>query len=287
MFPSLPSVIIRQATSQDISAVTRFVDQAILVHRNLDWQPLMEWVPREPFLLRFENAKLTSLFSCAPDPHGIAWIHAFAMDYWSSDIDRVWSSLLESSVHTLRDLNCNLYTVALHDWYERLLKTTGFSLLQNIVVLRWEKNQPQRFMLPREIMIRTMEPNDLNAVSELDQLAFAREWVISKASLECAYYSAAHATVAELDGVIIGYELSTSNHLSAHLTRLAVHPGYKHAYIGLSLAQNMLIYFSSRDFNQITVNTQDDNTASINLYQKLGFKLTGDSFPVYWRKIAE
>lgn len=286
MFPSLPQVAIRQATSPDIAAVTRIMDQAVLVHRNLDWQPLMDWVTREPFLLRYEGPRLTSLLSCAPDPDGTAWIHAFAMDHWSSAMVKVWHSLLEPSIDTLQKLNSNLFTVALHDWYLNLLKTSGFSIIQNIVVLAWNRTLPEELPYPRNVIIRPMDRSDLDEVVAIDRQAFDPVWTISRASMECAYLSSAHASVAEMDDTIIGYELSTANHLTAHLTRLAVHADYKHANIGYSLARTMIKYFQSYRTSQITVNTQENNLASIGLYRKLGFSLTDESFPIFWREIA-
>ncbi len=287
MFPSLPTVTIRQASHQDISTITRFLDRAILVHRNLDWQPLVEWVPREPFLLRFEDQKLTSLLSCAPDPEGVAWLHAFAMDHWSSDIDKIWRSLLELAVENLKSLHSNLYSVSLNEWYSRLLGETGFTIKQNIIVLQWDKIMPATLPLMDDVLIRPMEPADLDQVTELDQRAFDPAWTISRASMEHVYLSAAHSAIAELNGTIIGYELSTSSYFSAHLTRLAVSPFYKKANIGYSLTREMLMFFKSRGIKQITVNTQDDNAASIGLYKKLGFQPTNESFPIYWLKIME
>lgn len=285
MLPSLPQVVIRQAVSQDISVVSRFVDQAILVHRNLDWQPLTEWVPREPFLLRFDQNKLTALLSTAPDPEKVSWIHAFAMDHRSSDIFRVWRSLLEPSIETLKYLHCNLYTVSLNDWYTRLLQDSGFSIKQNIVVLSWETALPAELPLPPEILIRPMQPTDLDQVVEVDQNSFDPLWRISRVSLENAYVNASHASVAEVDDKIIGYELSTANHFSAHLTRLAVVPKFKKVNIGYTLTRVMLVYFHHQGIRRFTVNTQDDNIPSIGLYQKLGFQLNGESFPVYWLEI--
>jgi len=287
MFPSLPTITIHQATYQDISTVTRFIDQAILVHRNLDWQPLAEWVPREPFLLRYENKKLTSLFSCAPDPEGVAWIHAFAVDHWSTDIRKIWLSLLEPAIERLKILRSNLYSVALSDWYLRLLNETGFTVKQNIIVLRWNQVMPPTLPLLDGIVIRPMNPSDLDQVVELDHKAFDTAWTISRVSMEHVYLSASHSAVAEVDGLIIGYELSTSNYFSAHLTRLAVSPDFTKANIGYSLVRAMLDFFSSRGIQQITVNTQDDNAASIGLYKKLGFQLTDESFPVFWLQIMQ
>ncbi len=286
MFPSLPKVTIRQATSQDIASITRFMDQAVLVHRNLDWQPLMDWVTREPFLLRFEGQKLTSLFSCAADPPGTAWIHAFAMDHWSSDMEKTWHSLLEPSLGILQQEKSSLFTVALHEWYKNLLNATNFSIFQKIVVLNWNQSLPKTLPTPGNLIIRPMMQTDLDAVVSVDRQAFDPVWTISRASMECAFFSAAHASVAEMDDTIIGYELSTASHLSAHLTRLAVHPDYKHANIGYSLTRLMLEYFQQLHINLVTVNTQQDNSASIGLYKKLGFSLTEESFPIYWQEIA-
>ncbi len=286
MFPSHPQVTIRQAASQDIASITRFMDQAVLVHRNLDWQPLMEWVTREPFLLQFEGQKLTALFSCAADPPGTSWIHAFAMDHWSSDMEKTWRSLLEPSLAILRQEKSSLFTVALHDWYRNLLNATGFSIIQKIVVLNWNQSLPETLPIPGNLIIRPMLQSDVHAVVSVDHRAFDPVWTISRSSMECAFLSAAHASVAEMDDTIIGYELSTASHLSAHLTRLAVHPDYKHANIGYTLTRLMLEYFHQLHINQVTVNTQQDNSASIGLYKKLGFSLTEESFPIYWREIT-
>lgn len=281
MLPSLPQVTIRQATSLDIPAITRYMDQALLVHRNLDWQPLMDWVTREPFLLRYEGLKLTALLSCAPDPAGVAWIHAFSTDQLSSDLEKRWRALLESTLPILLRLKSDLFSVALHDWYIRLLETSGFSIIQKIVVLVWNGLLPETLPLSPKVLIRPMERADLDAVVDIDKRAFDALWTISRSSMECAYLSSAHASVAELQGEIIGYELSTANHLSAHLTRLAVNPDYKHVNIGYSLARGMLEYFQRFRITQVTVNTQQSNAASIGLYRKLGFSLTGDTFPIY------
>ncbi len=75
---SAPQSTIIQAKSQDTRVIAEFIDRASLVHRHLDWRPLMQWVDREPFLVKFEKGKIQGILSCAPDPEGIAWIHCFA-----------------------------------------------------------------------------------------------------------------------------------------------------------------------------------------------------------------
>jgi len=280
--PQAPSnLVIRQAAANDISIITEFIDTAFLVHRNLDWRPLMEWVEQPPFLLRFTNHKLTALLSCAADPEGIAWIHAFIMDQWSGQVNTIWLSLFDPAMATLAETRNKVFSVSLSDWYTRLLKSSGFTLFQNIVVLQWGRVMPPSKNIPPEVFIRPMEPTDLDQVAEVDRQTFEAAWVISRTSLQSAYLKSSHASVAEINDRIIGYELSTANHLSSHLTRLAVLPEFTHQNLGYTLATQMLEYFARRGIWQITVNTQDNNHASLSLYRKLGFFLTSDSFPVF------
>lgn len=274
-------LIIRQAHNRDISIITELIDKAFLVHRNLDWRPLMEWVDQPPFLLRIMNQKLTALFSCAPDPEGIAWIHAFIVDQWSGHLDTIWFSLLEPALSVLSETRSRIYSVCLSNWCSRLLKSSGFSLFQNIVVLQWSKILPLPTVIPPEVMIRPMQPADLDQVAEVDKQAFEDAWVISRTSLQRAYLQSSHASVAEIDEQIIGYELSNANHLSAHLTRLAVLPQLTRQNIGYALTAQMLEYFTRQGIWQITVNTQDNNRASLSLYKKMGFYQTSDTFPVF------
>jgi len=281
---SAPQSTIIQAKSQDTRVIAEFIDRASLVHRHLDWRPLMQWVDREPFLVKFEKGKIQGILSCAPDPEGIAWIHCFAA-VSQLTYQETWIELFEvaKSHPALRE--CILCSVGLLDWYARLLSSSNFSLVQNIVVLYWDGRLPPAIALSPEILIRPMEYDDLDQVIEVDHSAFSPIWTISRSTFDQVYTQSEHSNVAEINGVIAGYEISTANHFSAHLTRLAVRPEFKKANIGYSLGREMLVYFSKRGIRQISVNTQNDNIASISLYKKLGFSLSDESFPVFCLKV--
>jgi ribosomal protein S18 acetylase RimI-like enzyme len=75
--------------------------------------------------------------------------------------------------------------------------------------------------------------------------------------------------------------MTTANHFSAHLARIAVHPALRHQHIAANMIIDMFRYFKRRGVNNVTVNTQDNNHASLALYQSMGFDLTGESFPVF------
>jgi len=50
--------------------------------------------------------------------------------------------------------------------------------------------------------------------------------------------------------------------------------------IGYWLVRDLLERFSHQELYRVTVNTQDNNIASLALYQKLGFWQTGERFQV-------
>jgi len=87
--------------------------------------------------------------------------------------------------------------------------------------------------------------------------------------------------VAEDDGQLLGYQISTATTMGGHLARLAVHPAAQGGGIGYALVHDMLSQFTRRGARQVTVNTQQDNLVSLALYQKAGFKRTGEEYPVY------
>ncbi len=271
---------ISQADRKDTGDVAAFIENALLLHRNLDWRSTIQWIDRSPFLLKKENNKIVGLLSCAPDPEGIAWIHCFA----ANDLNRyreIWQEMLNVAKSTPTLQKCMLCSVGLIPWFNELLELSGFSVLQQIVVLYWNGKIPSPASLSSEIIIRPMESEDLEQVIQVDHTAFAPIWQISEESFKQVYLQAEHASVAEIDGKIIGYELSTANHFSAHLTRLAVLPAYTKSHIGYSLAREMLVYFHKRGIRQISVNTHCDNLASLSLYKKSGFELSEENYPVY------
>jgi ribosomal-protein-alanine N-acetyltransferase len=135
-----------------------------------------------------------------------------------------------------------------------------------------------------ELFVRLMEPEDLAAVAGIDQEAFEPIWQNSLSQVEQAYEQSAIATVAEWENAIVGFQISTVNMFAAHLARLAVNPALQGRQIGTTLLSDLVQRCRSERLWQITINTQDDNHASLALYQRTGWTLTGERFPVYLYK---
>jgi len=87
--------------------------------------------------------------------------------------------------------------------------------------------------------------------------------------------------VAEREGQIIGYQVSTPTTRGGHLARLATLPQFQGQGIGYALVRDALSRFTQRGAQTITVNTQKNNLSSLALYRKAGFTPTGEEYPVY------
>lgn len=275
-----PDLVVRQAVPADLPALTALLETAPYLHRHLDWRPPLGWLGREPFFLVEQNKDILAALACPPDPPNIAWIRLFAV-HSSLPFQTAWN-MLYPRVQAFYDHQPKISTagIILFPWFGDLLKNAGFRLHQEIVVLEWDNILPQPVYSNPPNTIRTMEPPDLADVARVDHLAFDPLWQNSQESLELALHQSSCATVAEHAGAIVGYQISTSAGYSAHLARLAVLPEMQKRSIGYWLVHDLLERFSHQELYRVTVNTQDNNSASLALYQKLGFWLTGDRFQV-------
>ncbi len=173
------------------------------------------------------------------------------------------------------------------EWLDQLLGTNGFTSHQAIVMLERDGVPPDRKTLPTESSLRAMLPYDLPAVAELDAAAFAMLWQNSLPALERAYPQAIWATVAEQEGQLVGYQLSTRNQMGIHLARLAVLPSFQRRGVGYALVADLIQKAGQHGISRMSVNTQSDNATSQALYQSLGFHQTNDRFPVYQLEISK
>jgi ribosomal protein S18 acetylase RimI-like enzyme len=171
--------------------------------------------------------------------------------------------------------------IPLQAWFVPLLTAAQFRQKHEVIMLLWEQQKlPPESQVPN-CSIRLMNFDDLANIKKLDSLAFGPIWQQSMDMLEVAFQQAAIATVAEDPEGLIGYQISTAGSGGGHLARLAVHPRVHHQGVGYALVRDQLVQFYRCGAQRVTVNTQRENQASLALYQKAGFRHTGESYPVY------
>ncbi|MEJ2563200.1 MAG: GNAT family N-acetyltransferase, partial [Anaerolineales bacterium] len=166
------------------------------------------------------------------------------------------------------------------DWFAPLLEKTGFRHSNDVVFLEWQRQPLPATDLTRGT-IRTMQREDLPSVAELDERAFGGIWRYSEKTLRHAFRRASEARVIEIENRIAAYQISTESHYGAHLARLAVDPSWQRQGFGRALVIDAIRRLMRASKWKMSVNTQLDNTRSLQLYEQLGFNRKEPRHPVY------
>lgn len=274
-----PRTVLRPAENRDVVAIKNLLASGMSVHRHLDWRAAFEWIGCDPFWVMEENGMVEAALACPPED-GVAWVRLFAC---STRIHphEAWEQLFTKAYPALvKHGNIPLFVLTLQEWMEMLVKKHGFSHKQDIVVLSWQSSMLKTNHIDNPSLVRAIAPEDLENVIQVDHAAFDPLWQISHDAMQRALQANCYATLAESDGKIAGYQITTVTPFNAHLARLAVHPDLQHRHIGRLILNDVLQHFKDSNV-EITLNTQQDNHASLALYLNSGFRYTGESFPVW------
>jgi len=251
------------------------------IHRHPGWRSLPEWFTYRPFYVLKREGEVTATLATPIEPKGVAWVRLFASRFPHRPAD-AWTQLFPTVYEALPDPKPQVSALGISNWFSYLLANNGFIENNRIVILFWDAAfEPLPPHLSSCLHLRQMTSSDLIAVLKLDHQAFKPIWQISLDALSTAFHQSAYATVIERDDHIIGYQISTTTNNSTCLERLAVSPEQQGQGIGAALVYDLIDDFHLSSAMHLTVNTQQDNLASQSLYKKMGFKMTGESYPVF------
>jgi ribosomal-protein-alanine N-acetyltransferase len=237
---------------------------------------------RDPFLLAIAGGVLVGCLACPEEPPGIAWIRLFAT-HAASTLGEIWEALWERALARLRPSTPNFAALTQQAWMKNILGQTGFRETHAVLFMEWQGGAPPT--LPLEgIRFRPMRFHDLDDVWSIDSQAFAPLWQHSRKALDAALAQSSLATAAvDMESKMIGYVLSTFSALGGHVARLAVLPSHQHRGLGRALMADTLRDLVGRGMQTVSVNTQSDNPRARDLYRRLGFRETGQIYPVFER----
>jgi len=272
----------RQVNPNDLPHLANLIHFETHVHRHLDYRPPLDWIDRCPFLVLERNGEVVATLACPPDPPRVAWIRLFATSSRLS-ARSAWETLWFHAFPELIENHHPQWAAAIpvHNWFAYQLKQSGFEETHQIVMLSWEGTKLPEEPRPIPANIRPMELNDLVDVQKIDEASFVPIWQNSLNCLEYAFHQSIIATVAEINGKPVGYQISTATPMGGHLARLAVYPNVQGKGIGYALVYDLLIRFAQRGTRMLTVNTQKNNLASLAIYKKASFIMTGEEYPIY------
>ncbi len=276
---------IRTAAATDRSRLANLIHFGSYIHQHLDWKPALDWIGSKPYLVAEKSGEICAALACPPDLPEITWIRLFASSP-SMNVSRAWQLLWERAADEIIKMGeYSVAVISLQGWFTSLLEASQFEHIDNVIVLMWDRSTPFPDPAHTKFAIRPMLPEDLPIILSIDHEAFGAVWKNSMESLELAYQQASIATVAEKGDEIVGYQYSTASTMGGHLARLAVKTNAQGNGIGYLLVNEVLTYFKKQGFKHVTVNTQQENAASLALYAKAGFTLTGESYRVYQRNL--
>lgn len=272
----------RSATSADRNAVLALTRYEERVHLHLDWKPIDDWLGNQSFWLVERGPRVVGALACPADTPDVAWVRLLAVAAGHAEAD-IWA---EAWPHVQAELRAQrvpaLAALSLEQWSNRLYTALGFKRTHDVVVLTRPMAAPLNTAILRDTAyVRAAEPADHDTIIHIDQTAFQPPWRLSAAMLRLAIVQAENLTVAEMDGQVVGFQLTTPSRAGAHLARLAVLPGWQGKGIGRALVGRLVRDCQQKRRGEITVNTQNTNATSLAVYQRLGFRLNGVRFPVF------
>jgi ribosomal-protein-alanine N-acetyltransferase len=276
---------VRSATTNDSSIISHLLERSPFVHQHLDWLDTDSFLDKRPFLLAInQQNELTACIACPLSLHNIAWIRVFAVNR-NHEPRQLWGQLWPLALDELRSMGCkNIAALVISPWFKSLLQQSGFNETNAVVFLEWYPNSsPNTSVFPGEL--RGVRQSDIDRLIDLDQETFQGIWSNSRDELLRAFQTASIMTVLEFEGELIGYQLSTASAWGAHLARLAVRPNWQGKGIGNAIVTDLMLKVRKRGYHRLTVNTQEDNLRSLALYQRLGFTLISDRYPVMERMV--
>ena len=276
-------IIIRPATVNDQGALDNLLSYEFFIHQHLDWRPVLDWLGFQPFYIATRNDEAIACLAAPSEVKGVAWVRLFACSSLFSR-DEMWDILFEKILSSYQKIEM-IAVLGIEKWFVNLLLKKSYVVYQNIIVYERMQSHFEKAKNDFKVIIRQARLEDLFEIAQLDSKCFAPLWQLSEEPMQKAYYQSGYVTLAEYQGKIIGYQITTETFSNAHLARLAVDPDYQGKNVGKVILSDLFNHYQKLGIQRITVNTQDDNVRSKALYEKMGFIKTQDGYPVLIYKL--
>ena len=265
--------------------VEELIAQAPRSHVHLDWLDPTNLIDEEPFILASSGETAVGTLGCPPDHPEAAWVRTFAAAE-GTEVEKIWEILWAEGGSRLLDLNVeHVAALALENWFEQLVQKAGFKRTDTVIFYELGLESGTAVGNDPGYKLRSIRSTETEAILEVDRLAFETIWQISRDSPAVAIIQASSASLIEDGGEVIGYQITTSSPIGAHLPRLAVLPSRQREGLGTLLVNDAAQSVQETGLGQLSVNTQENNHSSRKLYEKLGFMQTGKEFPVLEREL--
>ena len=279
-------LVVRKADPADQPALIQLLQRKSFIHRHLGWESPLVWLENDPFYLLEAEHGIMAALACPPDEDQITWLRLFAVRP-GFPVEDAWNTLWPAAISWMKENypGVLINSLVMNNKMEKILKRSEFVEVYQVVVLVWDIASAIWPETKSSLEVREMLPEDFQQVYEIDLNAFSLIWRNSMSQQQAAYQEAFSARVIEIKGKVAAYQISTTNPQGGHLARLAVDPEYQNQGLATLLIEDILNIFQEQGIVEITVNTQSNNFASLELYKKFGFIQLEETYPVLQYKI--
>ena len=137
----------------------------------------------------------------------------------------------------------------------------------------------------KKIMIRTAQAADAESMVEVERAVYVGQapWAAKSFLIEISKLGQRQYLVATVNGQVIAFIGATflKNYTEVHITNLAVSPVWQNHNIGSKLIKIIAEQTNQLNINLLTLEVRKSNEAAQRLYQRLGFKITGEKVEYY------
>jgi ribosomal protein S18 acetylase RimI-like enzyme len=279
--PSERDYRIRPARNSDWPAIEKLLSYAGRQYLALEWWTVQEWLGSPTFLLiTDDHGRGLGLMLTITGDAPIAWLRVISVAS-----DKYLAPLLDASIQAvLAQGGTGLAFLGDEGWVSSELRRAGFQRVNHVVTLRRRRKWSMR-QGPPDLQVRRATADDLDAILALDHVAFPPLWWYSRETLTRALSIGYSYDVAYLAGECVGYQLSTLRNGRGHIVRLAVPPQWQRKGIGGRLLSEAMKTLDEAMADSVTVNTQEDNLASLQLYRRFSFDRIGRPWAVWFRSL--
>jgi len=137
-----------------------------------------------------------------------------------------------------------------------------------------EERVRHRVSAAEPITMRSMTPEDVDAVAAIERLVFSDPWPESFFLGELSQRQV-HARVAERAGALAGYSVAWMGFGSGHLGNLAVAPEQRRRGVARALLADLFEEARRRGVTSLTLEVRASNFEAQSLYRAHGFRVAG------------
>jgi ribosomal-protein-alanine N-acetyltransferase len=275
----------RTATPSDTEAVQQLIARAWRVHLRVPLEQVPLRLRSGSGWVAGEGNKLSGFMLAEMQPfltEQLALITGAALsDDWR--VSAYLNTFLPPVENMVRQEGASaLVQIGYAPWLTTALGERGFLSRDWVVTYEWY-SQPVTVRGNRSVTIRSAHLRDLPTLLDLDRHIFGPIWHKPTSSFEEALARAFIFSVAEQNGEIVGYQWCEAHDRHGHITRLAVRSDREGQGIGTRLLAETLAALLEAGMSWITLNTQESNLRSQMLYERHGFRRTGERVAVLWK----